>query len=47
MENIDLKEPSDYSDMASEGNSNNISDYSKKDFTASTAMSPTVLEMSG
>jgi hypothetical protein len=34
MENVDLKESSDYSDMASEGNSYNISNYSEEDFTA-------------
>jgi hypothetical protein len=33
MENLDLKESSDYSDMASEGNSDSISNYSKEGFT--------------
>jgi hypothetical protein len=34
MENLNLKESSDYSDMASEGNSDIISNYSEEDFTA-------------
>jgi hypothetical protein len=34
MENLDLKESSDYSDMASEGNPDSISNYSKEDFIA-------------
>jgi hypothetical protein len=34
MESLDLKESSGYSDMASEGNSNNISRYSEEDFIA-------------
>jgi hypothetical protein len=34
MENLDLKESSNYSDMESEGNSDSISNYSKEDFTA-------------
>jgi hypothetical protein len=34
MENMDLKESSGYSDIASEGNSNNISNYSEEDFIA-------------
>jgi hypothetical protein len=33
MENLDLKEASNYSDMESGGNSYNISNYSKEDFT--------------
>jgi hypothetical protein len=33
MENLDLKEASDYSDMELGGNSYNISNYSKEDFT--------------
>jgi hypothetical protein len=32
MENLDLKESSDYSDMASEGNPDSISNYSEEDF---------------
>jgi hypothetical protein len=34
MENLDLKEASDYSDMESDGNSYNISNYLEEDFTA-------------
>jgi hypothetical protein len=34
MENLDLKESSGYSDMASEGNSDNINIYSEEDFIA-------------
>jgi hypothetical protein len=34
MENLDLKEPLDYSYMGSEGNFDSISNYSKEDFTA-------------
>jgi hypothetical protein len=34
MENLELKESSDYSNMASERNYDSISDYSEKDFTA-------------
>jgi hypothetical protein len=32
MENLDLKESSGYSDMASDENLDNISNYSKEDF---------------
>jgi hypothetical protein len=32
IENLDLKESSDYSDMDSKGNSDRISNYSKEDF---------------
>jgi hypothetical protein len=34
MENLDLKESSDYSDIALERNYKNISNYSEEDFTA-------------
>jgi hypothetical protein len=34
MENHNLKESSDYSDMRSDGNSDGINNYSKEDFTA-------------
>jgi hypothetical protein len=34
MENLDLKESSGYSDMVSDGNSNNISNYYEEDFIA-------------
>jgi hypothetical protein len=34
MENLDLNEASDYSEMESEGNSYSISNYSEEDFTA-------------
>jgi hypothetical protein len=34
MENLNLKESSDYSDMESEGNSYSINNYSVEDFTA-------------
>jgi hypothetical protein len=34
MENLDLKESSGYSDRASKGNSDSISNYSEKDFMA-------------
>jgi hypothetical protein len=33
MENLDLEESLENSDMVSNGNSDSISDYSKKDFT--------------
>jgi hypothetical protein len=34
MENLDLKESSGYSDMASKGNFDNISSYSEEGFIA-------------
>jgi hypothetical protein len=47
MENLDLKESSGYSDMASKGNSGSVSNYYERISWPAMAMSPATLKIRG